>query len=160
MRSMPDSTYDQAAHENEAAEQAAIEAALVAPDTDVSRSAAPEGAATVDGKEVTPEEVAASANRPGPNLVPDEDVVEVEAEDVVVEVALVEDSPVDEVRVGVPGLDSDADYVTVVDDVIVDEREEEVAVESAVVVVTSSAVELPAAVGELVAETPYVEVVG
>lgn len=160
MRSMPNSTYDEeAAHEAAVAEQAAIQASL--PGTDAAPSAVPEGAetVTVDGEEVSPEEIAAAANRPGPNLVEDSEAADAEAVETTVKVALVADSPVDEVYVGVPGLDPDADYVSVVEDVVVDDREEEVPVEAVAVRVTPSPIELPAVIGELVAETSYVEVV-
>src|SRR5688500_2706160 len=77
--------------------------------------AVPEGAetVTVDGQEVTKEEIVASALRPGPNLVEEEEVIEAESVVEVVQVKLVDDSPVDEVLVSVPGIDADADYADV-----------------------------------------------
>ncbi len=156
MRSMPNPSTEEAAHEAQVAEQQAIEASLEDPKSD----AVPEGAdtVTVDGEEVSKEEIALAANRPGPNVVEEVEASDEEAQEVSLKVALV-DAPVDSVNVGVPGLSTDAEYVTVIEDSVVDEREEEISVSAAVVTVTSSPVELPAAVAELVAEVPYVEVV-
>lgn len=147
-------------HDAEVAHQRDIEENL-APDEAPEKSAVPKGAetVTVDGEEVSPEDIAAAANRPGPNIVEEVEASDAEAVEETVSVALVDDAPVEEVSVGVPGVSPDADYATVVDDVVVDDRDEEVSVEAVVIKVTSSPVELPRAVGELVAATPYAEVV-
>lgn len=114
---------------------------------------------TVDGEEHSVEEVVAAANRPGPNLVEDEEVVEAEAVEETVKVQLVEDAPVDEAYISVPGIDPDADYVEVTELDLVDSNEEAYKASVARVKVTQSVVELPVAVGNLVGETPYAEVV-
>jgi len=132
-----------------------------APAVDDSPAPTPQGAETVsvDGEEHSVEEQVASALVPGPNLVEDDEVVEDEAVAQTIEVKLTDDAPVDEVLVSVPGIDPEADYVEVTSSDLVDANENEYEASVARIKVTSTPVELPVAIGNLVAETPYAEAV-
>jgi hypothetical protein len=134
---MPDSEYE-SPFVAEEADEAPEEVAVL-----------PEGAVSAaDPDNPTKEEIVASALRPGPNVVAEDQVVE--AEDtgpatVTVAPDVPEGFDVEDLSIQVPGLDPSADYVEDVDGIAV--------------IKLSGEVELPAAIGELVAETAFAKVV-
>ena len=106
----------------------------------------PEGAVSSD-HEPTKEEIVASAMRPGPTLVAEtavEEAVEEAPQTVTVALDIPEGYDIDEVTVQVPGLDPEADYVEVI--------------EGITAIRLSGELELPAHVGNLVAESAYAKV--